>query len=248
MTDNPNSAALPVPSAQPGQSDQPSQSNQSTSSNQSSALSRARVVLLAGPSGAGKSRLAERLATAYGWPIVRLDDFYRDHDDPQLPRSQALGGMVDWDHSDSWNREAAMRALAELVDTGATQTPVYDISQSRAVARTTTTCRPTDLVVAEGIFAAELAAPLRAAGLLHTAWCVRGRPAVTAIRRLARDLNERRKPPMVLLRRGWELMRREPRVVARAERFGATAATAREVEAHLVGAAGTYHGGAAAGP
>ena len=49
------------------------------------------MVLLAGPSGAGKSRLAERL----GLPVVRLDDFYRSHDDPALPRFDS--GLVDWD-------------------------------------------------------------------------------------------------------------------------------------------------------
>ncbi|MFZ1374029.1 MAG: ATP-binding protein, partial [Nostocoides sp.] len=46
----------------------------------------ARIVLLAGPSGAGKSRLAGRLHTAYGWPIVNLDDFYKDTDAPGLPQ------------------------------------------------------------------------------------------------------------------------------------------------------------------
>ena len=74
----------------------------------------ARVVVLAGPSGAGKSRLAARLSGAHGWPIVRLDDFYRDEDDPQMPRSAELG-IIDWDHPDSWNRAAALEALSLLV-------------------------------------------------------------------------------------------------------------------------------------
>ena len=41
----------------------------------------ARVIVLAGPSGAGKSRLAERV----GLPVLRLDDFYKNGDDPTLP-------------------------------------------------------------------------------------------------------------------------------------------------------------------
>ena len=83
-----------------------------------------RVVVLAGPSGAGKSRLAARLHAAYGWPVVRLDDFYRDGDDPELP-TRDLGGttIVDWDDPDSWNAAAAVRALEDLVAAGTTDSP-----------------------------------------------------------------------------------------------------------------------------
>ena len=193
---------------------------------------RARVVVLAGPSGAGKSRLAERLHHQHGWPIVRLDDFYRDEDDPSLPRSEELG-IVDWDHPASWNADAAVTALCELVDHGVTETPVYDISRSRAVDVATVTAGPDDLVLAEGIFAAEVVAPLREAGVLHSAWCIHHRPEVTFVRRLVRDLRERRKPPMVLVRRGLSLMRAEPEVVHRQEALGARSARATEVEAQL---------------
>ena len=195
---------------------------------------RARVVVLAGPSGAGKSRLAERLHATHGWPIVRLDDFYRDQDDPANPRSAELG-MVDWDHPGSWNLDAAVASLCELVETGSTRTPVYDISRSRAVSRTTLTARPDDLVLAEGIFAAEVVAALRSAGVLHSAWCIHHRPVVTFVRRLVRDLSERRKSPMVLVRRGLALMRAEPEVIRRQVELGAEAARAKDVEARLAG-------------
>ena len=193
---------------------------------------RARVVVLAGPSGAGKSRLAERLHAAHGWPIVRLDDFYRDEDDPSMPRSDELG-IIDWDHPDSWNEAAAVASLCELVDTGVTRTPVYDLSRSRAVDTTTVAVRDGDLVLAEGIFAAEVVDELRAAGVLHSAWCIHHRPFVTFVRRLARDLKERRKPPMVLVRRGLALMRAEPEVIRRQESLGAESARAKDVEARL---------------
>ena len=196
---------------------------------------RARVVVLAGPSGAGKSRLAERLHASHGWPIVRLDDFYRDLDDPSMPRSEELG-IIDWDHPDSWNEPAAVASLCELVESGSTRTPVYDLSQSRAVDTTTVTADADDLVLAEGIFAAEVVAELRAAGVLHSAWCIHHRPFVTFVRRLARDLKERRKPPMVLVRRGLALMRAEPEVVRRQVELGAEAARAKDVEARLAGA------------
>jgi len=194
-----------------------------------SGSSRARVVVLAGPSGAGKSRLAGRLHAAHGWPIMHLDDFYRDEDDPAMPRSEELG-IVDWDHPDSWNRLAAVEALSTLVEAGEVETPVYDIARSRAVGATTVTARPDDLVLAEGIFAAETIAELGERGLLAGAYCVHHRPLVTFARRLVRDLRERRKPPWTLVRRGLALMRDEPGVVARQEALGALPARARDLE------------------
>ena len=81
----------------------------------SSGGDRRRVVVLAGPSGSGKSRLAARLNAAHGWPIFRLDDFYRDEDDPAMPRQAALG-IVDWDHPDSWDGERAVGTVALVPD------------------------------------------------------------------------------------------------------------------------------------
>ena len=190
--------------------------------------------MLAGPSGAGKSRLAARLHAAYGWPVVRLDDFYRDGDDPALP-TRDLGGTTigDWDDPASWDAAAAVRALDRLVATGSVEVPVYDISRSAAVG-TARVEAPTDsLIVAEGIFAAEIIGELRAAGLLHSAWCVRHPRWVTFGRRLVRDLAERRKAPLVLVRRGLALTRAEPDLVARMERLGATCASPSDVERRL---------------
>ena len=201
---------------------------------------RTRVVILAGPSGSGKSRLAARLAAHHHWPIGRLDDFYRDQDDPDLPMSAGLG-IPDWDDPRSWNGEAALAALRTLVDTGSCELPIYDLPTSRAVGTTTLTAGPGDLILTEGIFAAELIGPLRAEGLLHSGWCIIHRhPGVNFLRRLARDLRERRKPPHILVRRGWALMRSEPSVIERQRKLGATCARATVVEdtlaAHRPGA------------
>ena len=75
-------------------------------------------------------------------------------------------------------------------------------------------------VVAEGLFAQEVVAGCRERGLLADAVCVRNHRVVTFWRRLTRDLREHRKPPLVLLRRGWLLMRAEPRVVSHAVACG----------------------------
>lgn len=199
---------------------------------------RARVVVLTGPSGAGKSRLAHRLHTAYGWPVVRLDDFYRELGDPDLPLVD-LGGqrLPDWDDPRSWDAAAAVEALVRLVDTGSAQLPVYDIGLSRATGTARVDAAPGEPILAEGIFGAEIVPALRDRGLLATAYCVsRGRWRTFA-QRLARDLRERRKPPRVLLGRGWELARREPAIIARAAALGASCQPPRTAERAIAGLA-----------
>ena len=98
----------------------------------------------------------------------------------------------------------------------------YDISTSSRIGDGEVTAAPGDLLIAEGIFAAELVERLRQRGILHSAWCVANHRWVTMVRRLVRDVREPRNPPAVLVRRGWELMRTEPDVLASATSKGAT--------------------------
>jgi uridine kinase len=191
----------------------------------------ARVIVLAGPSGSGKSHLAERLAL----PVLRLDDFYRDGSDPELPRitSGANAGLVDWDDPASWLCSEAVDALATLCRTGTVETPVYSISGNGRTGTRTLSLSGAPLVVAEGIFAHHVVAPLRAAGLLAAAYCLRQHPAVTFWRRLTRDLREHRKPPLVLVRRGLALARDQRRIIAEAVSLGCTPVSADEAF-HLV--------------
>ncbi len=178
----------------------------------------ARVVVLAGPSGAGKSRLAARS----GLPVLRLDDFYRSAGDPALPLID-LGpraGLVDWDHPDSWLPDDAVAAIERLCSVGRAEVPVYDIGRSARTGRHVLDLAGSPLFVAEGIFAADVVAACRDRGLLAAAFCVTQRPTVTFARRLQRDLHERRKPPLVLLRRGLALRRDQRRVVDHAVAAG----------------------------
>jgi uridine kinase len=190
---------------------------------------RAKVIVLAGPSGAGKSRLAERL----GLPVLRLDDFYKNGDDPTLPRitSGANAGLVDWDHPDSWLRDDALAALDRLCREGRADVPVYEIARDGRCGWTTLDLEGHDLFVAEGIFAQHVVSSCREADLLAAAYCVRQHPLVTFWRRLTRDLRERRKPPLVLVRRGLALMRDQQRVVARAVEHGCLPVTPEEARA-----------------
>ena len=192
---------------------------------------RAQVIVLAGPSGAGKSRLAERL----GLPVLRLDDFYKNGDDPTLPRitSGANAGIVDWDHPDSWLLDEALAAIRALCTEGRATVPVYEIARDGRCGWTTLDLGGHDLFVAEGIFAQHVVPSCREADLLAAAYCVRQHPLVTFWRRLTRDLRERRKPPLVLVRRGVALMRDQQRVVARAVAHGCLPVTPEQGHAAI---------------
>ena len=171
----------------------------------------ARVIVLAGPSGAGKSHLAERL----GLPVLRLDDFYKSGDDPTLPRVThgANAGIVDWDHPDSWLPDDAVATLARLCTDGAADVPVYSIPDNGRSGWQRLDLGDERLFLAEGIFAQDVVRACEQAGLLAAAYCVTQHPIKTFWRRLTRDLREHRKPPLLLVRRGWALMRDQRRVV-----------------------------------
>lgn len=167
-----------------------------------------RIVLLTGPSGCGKSALTRRL----GLPTVALDDFYRDHDHPGMPHRF---GIVDWDDPASWDAEAALAALCDLATTGRAEVPVYDIPTSRRTGAATVDAHGEPLVIAEGVFAAELVDRCRAESVLADAICLTRPRVVTFWFRLLRDVAEARKPLHTLVRRGWGLMRSEPARIRR---------------------------------
>lgn len=188
----------------------------------------ARVLVLCGPSGAGKSRLARRLHERHGWPVLPLDDFYRDDGDPALPMSP--WGVADWDDPRSWHADAALRAVERLCREGSVQAPVYDIAASAVTGTRVIQTHGSPVVVAEGIFAGQAIVRLQERGLLADAWCLRHRPWVTFGRRLVRDLAEHRKPPLTLWRRGHALRRAEPGIVRAQQALGATPVTVAEAE------------------
>ncbi|TWF99619.1 ATP-binding protein [Kitasatospora viridis] len=179
---------------------------------------RALVVLLSGPSGSGKSSLAART----GLPVLQLDDFYKDGDDPTLPPLPD-GSGTDWDSPDSWHGAQALAAIRQLVETGRAEVPVYSIPANGRDGSRTLDLDGAPAFIAEGIFAAELVEACRAEDLLGDALCLRNHPLTTAWRRLRRDLREGRKSVGYLLRRGWRLMRAERDIVARQVALGSGA-------------------------
>ncbi len=185
------------------------------------------VVLLVGPSGSGKTYLARSV----GLPVLALDDFYRPDTDLGLPRHP--DGKVDWEHPGSWDPDAARDALEELCCGDEVVVPAYSFSENRAVGTKVLQRGGARVVVAEGIFAAELIEPLRACGLLADALLIRQNRWVTFARRLVRDLRENRKSRWYLVTQGWAKARSEPAVVARQLGQGARPVSKPEARAIL---------------
>ncbi|MCC6497313.1 MAG: uridine kinase [Propionibacteriaceae bacterium] len=185
------------------------------------------MVLIAGPSGSGKSRLAH----VTGCPALRLDDFYFDADHPDLPRSPI--GIIDWDDPRSWNAEAALAALAELVASGEVEVPAYSISESRRIGSHLLRLDGATCLTAEGIFAIDFLTVCRKAGLVTDAIYI-DRPGVVVFwLRLRRDLAKKRKPPLILLRRGAALWRAQGALKRKALAAGFTPMTMRAAVRHL---------------
>ena len=187
------------------------------------------IALVAGASGSGKSRLA-RLA---GWPVLRLDDFYRDATAPDMPRG--ADGNIDWDDIRAWDVAAATAALVELSKTGRVDVPVYSIADNARTGWHTVDAGDAKAIVAEGIFAVAMLEPCRTAGVPTLAiWLDRGR-WVTWWRRLVRDIREHRKPLRVLWTRGHALRRAEPELRQTALAAGFTPMTMRRARQQLSG-------------
>ncbi len=166
------------------------------------------LLLIAGPSGSGKSRLT-RLATGTGRAAtIGLDDFYRDVDAPGLPMSPL--GIPDWDDVGTWDLAQAVDTVGALLRDGRAELPTYDISKSRRVGEHIVDIDDAETVLAEGIFAIDMLAAARAAGMTCEGWWLDRPRSANFTRRLARDLREHRKTPPVLLRRGAALYRAEP--------------------------------------
>lgn len=204
----------------------------------------AKVILLAGPSGCGKTHLA----TESGLPLLPLDDFYRDDTAPDLPRTE--DGRVDWEDVGSWDLEGAVAAVTALCRGDEVTIPRYSFAENRRVEAQTIRRDGSPIVLAEGIFAADLVAPLDEAGLLADALLICENRWLTFVRRLGRDLREGRKAPAYLVRQGWAKTRSHRDVVDRLSGLGARLANKREarrvlgscvspsVEGEVVGPAG----------
>ena len=119
-------------------------------------------------------------------------------------------GIIDWDDPAVWDAGAALEALRHLMENGQVEVPEYSIPLSRAVGRHTLKLDGRTCILAEGIFAIEMLGHLQKAGIPATAIYLDRPRWLVFLLRLRRDLALKRKPPLVLLRRGLALWKAQP--------------------------------------
>ena len=121
------------------------------------AVSGLQLIGLSGPTCAGKTTTANilegRLA-ALGRRVhtISVDDFFRDQPQSQEKQKGSEGESIDFDSIDALDFECFERCLSELMRTGRTMLPGFDLSTSRRVGyRELIAERDSDVFLVEGI-------------------------------------------------------------------------------------------------
>lgn len=141
------------------------------------------LVGIAGPSCSGKTQLARWISHETGAPILRLDNYYRDHLDLTLEERAQLN----FDVPEALETELIFEHARSLAAGKPVEAPVYDFStHTRELA--TETVAPLGIVILDGIFTL-LWPELRE--LLNLAIYIETPDEVCLARRIDRDVRER---------------------------------------------------------
>ena len=103
-------------------------------------------------------------------------------------------------------------AIVTLCRTGTADVPHYDIAANARTGTQRLVLGDSPCFIAEGVFAPDIVAACRAAGVQVEALYLDRPRSLTLLLRFVRDLSERRKPPWVLVRRGLARWRAEPEI------------------------------------
>ena len=112
-----------------------------------------RVIALAGPSGVGKTRAAHRS----GLPRFSTDAFFRDADDPRVPRRH---GVADWEDIRSYDLDLASTTLRATLLGDRPAIPFYSYAEDRRIGWAPGVDLVGTVLLVEGTFAFEVSAPL----------------------------------------------------------------------------------------
>ncbi|MDO8424883.1 MAG: adenylyl-sulfate kinase [bacterium] len=118
------------------------------------------LVLIAGASCSGKTSLAFELKKKIhrqGWrvSILSLDEFFKDIDDPGLPRNEFDQKL--FDVVNSYHYLEFLRILHALVSGIDARTPCYDIVKAKRAPDKIRLIKANPVIIAEGLFVISLA-------------------------------------------------------------------------------------------
>jgi uridine kinase len=110
------------------------------------------LIVIAGPSCSGKSTLADklRIKEMFSAVIIQADDYFRDVDDPAIPRSD---NKPLFDHPGAYCQEEMLKDIVDLVIySKSISTPKYDIATNKRM-KGKIIVTPHKVVIFEGLFA-----------------------------------------------------------------------------------------------
>jgi uridine kinase len=113
------------------------------------------IIAIAGGTCSGKSTLAKKLTGEVAinpQPIVvPLDNYFKDIDDPTLPRTP--DGRKSFDSPDSYHHAEYVKALRDITSGKKIFLPEYDTERNQRRIGRQTILEPAPVIIAEGLFA-----------------------------------------------------------------------------------------------
>lgn len=116
-----------------------------------------RLIGLSGPTCAGKTTTAKILlgrleALGHRVHMISVDDFFREQPEALEKKVGEKGESIDFDSIDALDFECFERCLSELMSTGRSEMPLFDLSQGKRVGTHLVAAEhESDLFVIEGI-------------------------------------------------------------------------------------------------
>lgn len=108
------------------------------------------LVVVAGGTCSGKSYFSDKLnLELLQSEVIRLDNYFRDIDDPDLPRNEINHKL--FDHPDSYHLEEFVDDIRRLMSNRSVSCPVYNIVTNLRTEKTLTLL-PKAVIIADGLF------------------------------------------------------------------------------------------------